>query len=97
MHAQSATTLRRTAHFARFARPIGSERDYREAKTVLALALRSERGPDAGLRAEALLREIVDYEMHADSGHWDMVPGQADHHDDDYDGPRRRHSDIGRE
>jgi len=97
MHQQSAAALRRTAHFARFARPIGSERDYREAKTVLALTLRSGRGSDAGLRAEALLREIVDYEMHADSDHWDAMPGQTDHHDDDYDGPRRRRSDIGRE
>lgn len=97
MHRQSAVTLRRTAHFSRFARPIDSERDYREAKIVLALTLRSGQGPDAGLRAEALLREIVDYEMHADSGHWDALPGHREHHDDDYDGPRRRRSDIGRE
>lgn len=90
---QTALMSRRPAYFARFARPIGGERDYREAKTVLALAMRAARGPEGGLRAEALLREIVDYEMRVDAHHRDPMPLVADHHDD-YNGPRRRRGDF---
>jgi hypothetical protein len=45
------------------ARPIFSDRDYREVKTLLARTLRSARSLHAGLRAEAMLVEIIEYEM----------------------------------
>lgn len=45
------------------ARPIFSDRDYREVKTLLARTLRAARSLHAGLRAEALLVEIIEYEM----------------------------------
>jgi hypothetical protein len=45
------------------ARPIFSDRDYREVKTLLARTLRAVRSPQASLRAEALLVEIIEYEI----------------------------------
>jgi hypothetical protein len=45
------------------ARPIFSDRDYREVKTLLARTLRAARSPQAGRRAEALLVEIIEYEI----------------------------------
>jgi len=46
-----------------YSRPILNERDYRESKALLSAAARSASDPESALRAEALLREIVDYEM----------------------------------
>jgi hypothetical protein len=45
------------------ARPIFSDRDYREVKSLLARTLRAVRSPQASLRAEALLVEIIEYEI----------------------------------
>lgn len=45
------------------ARPIFSDRDYREVKTLLARTLRAARSPQVGRRAEALLVEIIEYEI----------------------------------
>lgn len=79
---------------AGFARPIANERDYHEAKSLLGRAMRSARTHDSAIRAEALLREVVDYEMRIDEHHlrseW-TLPSLA--FDDDYDGPKRRWSD----
>ncbi len=70
------------------ARPIQNERDYREAKALLGRTMRAARSTEAALRAEALLREIVDYEIRVDSTLEDAAPSGLDL--DDHDGPRRR-------
>lgn len=79
---------------AGFARPISSDRDYREAKALLGRTMRAARSHDTALRAEALLREIVDYEMRIDADHlrseW-TLPSLS--FGDDYDGPKRRWGD----
>lgn len=78
---------------AGFARPITNERDYREAKALLGRTMRSARTHDSAIRAEALLREIVDYEVRLDStdgsdeGEFTELPFG------DYDGPKRRWCD----
>ena len=79
---------------AGFARPVSNERDYREAKELLGRTMRAARSHASAIRAEALLREIVDYEMRIDGDHlrseWALTPLSFD---DDYDGPKRRWSD----
>jgi hypothetical protein len=76
---------------ARYARPITNERDYRESKALLARIMRTADDTESAVRAEALLREIVDYEMRQDSEFND--PPRAADIDDEYDGPHRRWSD----
>lgn len=49
------------------ARTIHTERDYREGKTLLGRAMRSPRSHQAALRAEALLNEIIDFEIRLDA------------------------------
>ena len=75
---------------AHFSRPIESERDYREAKSLLGLTMRAARDDETAIRAEALLRQIVEYEMRLDDENsgWDLSGT-----DDAYEGPRRRWSD----
>jgi hypothetical protein len=77
---------------ANLARPIHTERDYREAKALLARTMRSARSTESAMRAEALLREIVDYEMRVDaeqSEGWGLLDADLDA----YAGPRRRWND----
>lgn len=74
---------------SRLARAIHSDRDYREAKALLARTMRSARSTEAALRAEALLREIVDYEIRVDAENaerWDASEPELNA----YEGPRRR-------
>lgn len=74
---------------SRLARAIQSDRDYREAKALLARTMRSARSTEAALRAEALLREIVDYEIRVDAEDDEAVDnGSADLQE--YGGPKRR-------
>ncbi|MBX9631739.1 MAG: hypothetical protein K2X67_14580 [Burkholderiales bacterium] len=74
---------------SRLARAIHSDRDYREAKALLARTMRSARSTEAALRAEALLREIVDYEIRVDAEDEDSLDaGSADIQE--YGGPKRR-------
>jgi hypothetical protein len=74
---------------SRLARAIHSDRDYREAKALLARTMRSARSTEAALRAEALLREIVDYEIRVDAEDEDNLDaGSADVQE--YGGPKRR-------
>lgn len=82
---------RHPTNLAHFSRPIESERDYREAKSLLGLTMRAARDDETAIRAEALLRQIVDYEMRLDAedAGWDLSGT-----DDDYEGPRRRWSDY---
>jgi hypothetical protein len=78
---------------SRLARAIHNERDYREAKALLARTMRSARSTEAALRAEALLREIVDYEIRVDAedeDRWDIVEPELSA----YGGPRRRWMDA---
>lgn len=77
---------------ARYARPITTERDYRESKALLARIMRAADDTESAVRAEALLREIVDYEMRQDAELND--PPHPSDIDDDYDGPCRRWSDA---
>ncbi|MCW5623196.1 MAG: hypothetical protein KIT73_00570 [Burkholderiales bacterium] len=77
---------------AKLARPIQSERDYHEAKALLARTMRAARSTEAARRAEALLREIVDYEIRVDSQNadeWSEIDADLDTHE----GPRRRWND----
>lgn len=74
---------------SRLARAIHSDRDYREAKALLARTMRSARSTESALRAEALLREIVDYEIRVDAedeDRWDAANPELSA----YEGPRRR-------
>ncbi|MEO8040055.1 MAG: hypothetical protein ABI794_14895 [Betaproteobacteria bacterium] len=74
---------------SRLARAIHNDRDYREAKALLARTMRSARSTEAALRAEALLREIVDYEIRVDAEdaeRWDAIDNDLD----GYEGPHRR-------
>jgi hypothetical protein len=85
--------LSRRPHRApRASRPIVSERDYREAKDLLARTMRTARSTEAALRAESLLREIVDYEVRIDVEDDDEPPlvAAGEFHPM---GPRRRWSD----
>jgi hypothetical protein len=59
-------TEKRPPQPAKLSRPIHTERDYRDAKALLAGTMRSARSTEMALRAEALLREIVDYELRVD-------------------------------
>ena len=73
---------------AGLARPIQNERDYREAKALLGRTMRAARSTEAALRAEALLREVVDYEIRVDAA--DDEAGHPGLGLDDYEGPPRR-------
>jgi hypothetical protein len=79
-------------NLAKFARPITNERDYRESKNLLARIMRTARDQESAVRAEALLREIVDYEMRHDSDAAE-VPAAHDS-SDDYGNLQRRWSDV---
>lgn len=81
---------RRAPSRAKMSRPIHTERDYREAKALLARTMRGARSTEAALRAEALLREIVDYEIRIDSQDEEETWGLLDPDLDPYHGPRRR-------
>lgn len=86
-------TEQRQPRQAKLSRPIHNERDYREAKALLARTMRSARSTEGTLRAEALLREIVDYELRLDSQleepSWEMPEPDLPL----YEGLRRRWSD----
>ena len=91
MHGQS-TWEPHPNNLTHFSRPIESDRDYREAKSLLGLTMRAARDDETAIRAEALLRQIVEYEMRLDeeeNGGWDLSGT-----DRDYEGPRRRWSDF---
>jgi hypothetical protein len=83
-------TERRAPAKAKLSRPIHTERDYREAKALLARTMRGARSTEAALRAEALLREIVDYEIRIDAQDQEEAWGLLDPDLDQYQGPRRR-------
>lgn len=84
---------KRAAMRSRLSRAIHTDRDYREAKALLARTMRSARSTETALRAEALLREIVDYEIRVDAE--DAEPGDTTDSDlSAYEGPRRRWVDA---
>lgn len=93
MQTQSVTEAR-APQPAKLSRPIFNERDYREAKALLARTMRAARSTESALRAEALLREIVDYELRADAQveeqSWEALDADLRL----YQGPRRRWSDM---
>lgn len=76
---------------SQYARPIANDRDYREAKAALSRLMRASQGEESAVRAEALLREIVDYEMRLDIGEEESYA--AFDAAEDYEGPLRRWSD----
>lgn len=82
---------RRPQRAHRASRPIVSERDYREAKDLLSRTMRTARSSEAALRAESLLREIVDYEVRLDDE--DDEPPLVAAGEFHPTGPRRRWSD----
>jgi hypothetical protein len=67
MEIQVPRSTKHAGNSGALARTIRSERDYREAKTLLGRTMRAPRSFQAGLRAEALLGEIVDFELRLDA------------------------------
>lgn len=89
---QSQSVLDKHApKLSEYSRPIMNERDYRDSKASLAQAMRSAPTAESALRAEALLREIVDYEMRLDIDEEESFSAYEEL--SDYEGPRRRWSD----
>ena len=78
----------------KLSRPILNERDYREAKAVLAHIMRPPRSTGAALRAEALLQEIVNYELRLDAQVEEPSWETSDIEPHVYQGLRRRWSDA---
>lgn len=66
MEVQRSRSTKLPRHHTALARTIRTERDYREGKTLLARTMRSARSFQGALRAEALLKEILDYEVRLD-------------------------------
>lgn len=50
------------------ARSIATHRDYREAVALLGRTMRASRSHQGALRAEALLAQVIDYEVRLDAG-----------------------------
>lgn len=91
-HQAAAGRVDRQAHrLSQFSRPIDSETEYLECKALLAEEMKHSSEPDSALRAEALLREIVDYEIRREQG--DYAPAATGDGWSDTDVPRRRKSD----
>jgi hypothetical protein len=89
----TAGRVDRQAHrLSQFSRPIDSEAEYLECKALLAEEMTHSSEPDSALRAEALLREIVDYEIRREQG--EATHSAAGGRDwSDSTAPRRRKSD----
>ncbi len=84
---------------AHLARPIADDRDYLAVKKLLELLVPAASAQVDALRAEALLREVAHYELRGDGGlpaGASALAGSSDAGLDlaDYDGPRRRRSDL---
>lgn len=67
MEVQRSRSTKHPGTHAALARTITTDRDYREGKTLLGRTMRAPRSFQAALRAEALLKEIVDYEVRLDA------------------------------
>jgi len=88
----AAGRVDRQAHrLSEFSRPIDSESEYLECKALLAEEMKHSSEPDSALRAEALLREIVDYEIRREQG--DAAQPAMGRDWSDSTVPRRRRSD----
>ena len=74
-----------------FSRAIDSEQEYLECKALLAEEMKHSSEPDSALRAEALLREIVDYEIRREQGQPATPATGRDWSETNV--PRRRRSD----
>ena len=84
---------------AHLARPIADDRDYLAVKKLLELLVPAASAQADALRAEALLREVAHYELRGDGALPAGASVLADSSDAgldlaDYDGPRRRRSDL---
>ena len=89
----------RAGRLAHLARPIADDRDYLAVKKLLELLVPAASAQADALRAEALLREVAHYELRGDGGlpaGASALAGSSDAGLDlaDYDGPRRRRSDL---
>lgn len=67
MEVQRSRSTKHPGTHTALARTIRTDRDYREGKTLLGRTMRGPRSFQAALRAEALLKEIVDYEIRLDA------------------------------
>lgn len=83
---------RRVGKKEELARPIRNERDYREAKKLLSLTMRSPRTPESAERADALLEAILAYETRIEAEDSDGL-NELYAALDEHDSPRRRWSD----
>lgn len=89
----TAGRVDRQAHrLSQFSRPIDSEAEYLDCKARLAEEMKHSSEPDSALRAEALLREIVDYEIRREQGEA-TLPAAGGQDWSDSTAPRRRRSD----
>ena len=96
LHATGKTApagrIDKQAHrLSQFSRPIDSEAEYLDCKALLAEEMKHSSEPDSALRAEALLREIVDYEIRREQG--EAVQPAVGQDWGDPNAPRRRASD----
>lgn len=93
MEVQRSRSTKLPRHQTALARTIRTERDYREGKTLLARTMRSPRSFQGALRAEALLKEILDYEVRLDEENGEsceaVEPGPVH-----FRGLRRRWTDL---
>jgi hypothetical protein len=98
MHTQTFTAAKPSRPTASpLARTMRTLRDYREGKTLLARMLRSARSPQAALRAEALLEQILDFELRMDPDGIEPAFEASPDPDpvvDTMSGPQRRWSDL---
>ncbi len=93
MEVQRSRSTKHPGTHATLARTITTDRDYREGKTLLGRTMRAPRSFQAALRAEALLNEIVDYEVRFEAGVADRV-ATVELSSDGFRGLRRRWNDL---
>ena len=87
---------RKSIDQAELCRPILNERDYFEAKHLLAKALHTQRQHDATARIKSLMQAIANYErrfVDGDGQDADWVEDAYDAGLQDWDGPTQRWSD----
>ena len=93
MEVQRSRSTKHPGTHTALARTMRTDRDYREAKTLLGRTMRAPRSFQAALRAEALLQEIVDYEVRLDAAFSDQADA-AELPSGGFRGPPRRWNDL---
>lgn len=93
MEVQSSRSTKHPGTHTALARTMRTDRDYREGKTLLGRTMRAPRSFQAALRAEALLKEIVDYEVRLDAEFAERAEA-VELPSGGFRGPHRRWNDL---